>query len=162
MNALSSIATRHYAPGSSRGRPNLTTLAQQMALIARGERLEELRNAKGLTQDEIPWALKEFNDGEHVVSRRAWQAWVAGGKMKPKNARVVAEFFGVDPGEISDPELAMHQNGNGPDEPTLADVVDRLDAIATQLDAAEAERADVQRRLGVIEELLRRRPSGGS
>src|ERR1044072_8995769 len=64
-----------------------------MAEIARGERIAQLREARGLTQDEFPFALRDFNDGNHVASRRAVQSWEAGGGIKPKNAKIVADFF---------------------------------------------------------------------
>src|ERR1044072_3021455 len=77
-----------------------------MAEIARGERIAQLREAPGLPQDDSPFALRDFSDGTHVASRRAVQSWEAGGGIKPKNAKIVADFFRVEGDEIAQRELA--------------------------------------------------------
>lgn len=122
---VSSNAERHYAPGSSRERSSLATLAQQMAMVARGERLEQLRLARGISQEDLPHVLKEFNGGEKVMSRRAWQLWVAGNGIKKKNAEVVARFFEVPVDEVADPDI--------PEGMVLADP-DQLDRIEEKMD----------------------------
>lgn len=59
------------------------------------------------------------------------------------------------------PDLSVVSNGNGPASPS-DQILDKLDAIQTELESADAARADILHRLGVIEELLRRDASGGS
>jgi transcriptional regulator with XRE-family HTH domain len=110
-----------------------------MAEIARGERIAQLREARGLTQDEFPFALRDFNDGNHVASRRAVQSWEAGGGIKPKNAKIVADFFGVEVDEIAQRELAAPP-------PQLT-----LNGDASQLDRIERLLLDLRDRMIAIE-----------
>lgn len=73
-----------------------------MADVARGERIQELRKEKRITQDDMPWKLREFNGNTHVISRRGYQLWEAGEGISWKRAKILAEFFQVPVEEVAE------------------------------------------------------------
>jgi transcriptional regulator with XRE-family HTH domain len=73
-----------------------------MADVARGERIQQLRNERRITQDDMPWELRKFNGDKHVITRRGYQLWEAGEGISWKRAKILAAFFDVPPEEIAE------------------------------------------------------------
>lgn len=80
---------------------------------ARGERMRQLRRERGLSQEDVARELD--------VTAKTYGNWERGLGIHPKNARRVADYFGVDIGEILEPA----------DDSAAAD---RLDRIEERLD----------------------------
>lgn len=165
------------------------TLAQQRANFAaqmRAMALSDLEQvSKRLKGLHVEWEREDGRRWTHYelaaamkIAPRTFQSWENGeventnGKGYDKIAAWYSRrlgrkitrnwiVFGCDkPQPVAKPS----QNGTSAKraEPTLGEILDRLEAVLTQLDAAEAERGDLKRQLDVIEGLLRQRPSGGS
>lgn len=140
----STPAKHHYAPGSSRGKPNRTTFRLQMADVARGEQIRALREQKKresengrLTQPTVADAVG--------VTLRAYQDWEASDEDNPKgisweNAKKLAKFFGVDA------ETLVRR----PDEPEPGPWGEELKALRGQIDRLETTIAERDEKLDLI------------
>lgn len=111
----------------------MATLLDQMADVARGQRIQELRAARHLTQPAIAELVG--------VTLRAYQAWEAGGGITWENAKVLAKKLGTDP------EFIMA--GAKPETP---DPFAKSDA--NQLDRIETEVADLKVTVKAIQDAL--------
>lgn len=106
-----------------------STFMRQMADHARGEHLRQLRSRRGLSQEDVARALG--------VTAKTYGDWERGGGIHPSNAKKVARYFRVKPGEIITPDI----------DPEVA-------PVETVLSAEDAER--LRRIEEMLEELLRR------
>lgn len=94
-----------------------------MTDFVRGERLRSLREARHLSQEAVAFELR--------VSTKSVRAWEHGGKIRWKNAKALAAFYGVDPeGLVTREEL----DGDAPDVLGVLGSPDQLARIEGKLD----------------------------
>src|SRR4051794_39121082 len=86
------LTHERFAASSSRRTRRASTLLAQMAELARGERIKQLREDRHLTQPAVAEAVG--------VTLRAYQAWEATGGIRWGNAKKLAAFFGIDVQEL--------------------------------------------------------------
>lgn len=96
-----------------------------MSDYARGAEFRRLRETKRLSQEDAAHELK--------VSVKTVRSWEHGGGIKWPNAQRVAAFYGVDPEDLVDRELAA------PEDPEqLGRVEAKLDALTEKVAALDA------------------------
>lgn len=112
-----------------------TMFARQMADHARGELLRQLRSARGLSQEDVARAIS--------VTTKTYGDWERGGGIQPANARKLARYFKVKPGELITPEIPSEPSVNGhltaEDSERLKRVEEKLDELLKRTAPAQPE-----------------------
>ena len=106
-----------------------STFQQQMADYARGEKLRELRSARGLSQEEVAAALG--------VTAKTYGAWERGGGIHVTNAKRIARYFKVKPGELVAPDIQQEPPAtvlSEEDSERLRKIEERLEELDRKLD----------------------------
>jgi transcriptional regulator with XRE-family HTH domain len=161
---------QNYAIGTSRSARTSVMLDRLMDEDRRrgiGERITALRERSPFTQQDMADKLGR--------TLRRYQQLEANGTTSHQRCEEIAAIHAEWTARTDDWDHADANwiwDGRLPQETPdllgatqlapLDQILDKLDAILTLLETAEADHADQQRRLTVIEELIRQRPSGGN
>src|SRR5947209_1554648 len=159
------LAHKKCVPGSSRNARRASTLLEQMADLARAERIRQLRDERHLTQPAVAEAVG--------VTLRAYQAWEATGALRWENAKRLAAFYKIDVHELwsaqvkdaAPPDPFTSANGDDPYAAALAEILDnqkrtqqKLEDIVALLTAPDAAALEDKQSSGQGSRRKRRRP----
>lgn len=122
MRRKSNTRTYDYRTASPSHAEKLATFKQQMADVARGERMLKLRDDKHWSQ-----ATAAHKIG---VSEKTVRSWEQGGRIKWRNARSAGRVYGVDPESLVDrdesEEVSPEEDERREADDDLESKVDRL------------------------------------